>query len=144
VALQRLDTSLRQVPLARVSPEFTRSVLSRLHLAPTSPLTFRVLEKAAYLFGLSIVLAIMLAAFVVTGVVEMGAVDQAQNSVQESLSAMGESVGSVVGSFSAWLKGYFPFAYAQGALSIAFFGSLILGALALVDRLLVRRFVHRV
>ncbi|MBM2845921.1 MAG: hypothetical protein HW407_1233 [Bacteroidetes bacterium] len=142
--LQGIDRSLRRVPRAHVSEGFTEAVLSRLHLAPKSPLAFRVLEKVAYLFGLSIVLAIMLAAFVITGVVDIGAVNQTQSSVQQSLSAMGEGIDGLVGSLSTWLKAYFPFAYSKGTLSIAFFGSLIVAVLGVVDRVFVRRFVHRI
>ena len=142
-SFERLDASLRRVPNARMSDGFTESVLSRLHLASKSPLAFRLLEKVAYLFGLFIVLAIMLTAFVVTGAVEISTVAQTQGVLQKSVAAMGESVDEGVKMFTTTLKTYFPFAFGKGAVSIAVFGSLILGLLGLVDRVVVRRFVHR-
>ncbi len=90
--IRHLDSALRSMPLVRVSPDFTNKVMGSLYVIQKSPFLFRVVEKVAYVFGLFIVAAIMVAAFVVTGVIDMAQVAESQSLASEVLSKSGESL----------------------------------------------------
>jgi hypothetical protein len=55
--------------------------MSRIPLVSKSPLAFRMLEVACPLFALFVVVAILLTAFVLTGVIDVRQVSEGQNQV---------------------------------------------------------------
>ncbi|MEK9136811.1 MAG: hypothetical protein AAB393_06780 [Bacteroidota bacterium] len=138
-SLARIDTSLRNLPLERTSPDFTQLLMERALAAPKAPAMFRLLEKLSYVFGLLIVLGIMIASFVVTGVFDTTQVDQTRSVATGIVDRVGEGLASTVNSFTAMLVQYLPFAFGKGSMSIAFFAVLIVAMLAGVDRVVGRR-----
>ena len=138
-----LDSALRSLPLVRVNPGFTNKVMGGLYLAPRSPFLFRALEKVSYAFGLFIVVAIMLAAFVLTGVIEMVQVAESQSVVSELVSKSGESLGVGFRTFGELLSKYWSSTFGKGTLGISSFIVIVVFAIATVDKLLARRFVHK-
>ena len=141
-SLARIDTSLRNLPLERTSPGFTRSVMERALAAPKSPAVFRLLEKLPYAFGLVIVLGIMIASFVATGVFDTTQVDQTRSLATGIVDRVGGGLVSTVNLFTAILVQYLPFAFGKGSMSIAFFVVLIVAMLAGVDRVVGRRVLN--
>jgi anti-sigma factor RsiW len=142
-SMRYLDSSLRRLPLVRVRSDFTVTVMSRLGVVRNSPWLFRVLEKSVYVLGLSIVLGIMLAVFIVTGVVEEGEVQQGQTAATEVLSRVTAAGSSAITVASDWLSSFMPFVFGKGSLPTAIFVAAVLALLALVDRVLARRMFGR-
>lgn len=138
-----LDSALRSIPLVRVSPDFTNKVMGSLYVIQKSPFLFRVVEKVAYVFGLFIVAAIMVAAFVVTGVIDMAEVAESRSVATEILSSSGESLAAGFRTFSGWLGKYWSFTFGKESFGISFFIVIIVFVLAAVDKFFTRWFVHR-
>jgi anti-sigma factor RsiW len=139
----RIDAWLKRMPRESVSSGFTQSLMAKLHLAPKSSLLFRLLENVAYLFGLVIVLGTMVVVFILTGTVDTEQVSQTQGAVSEALSRIGDGVSVTLGAVTGWMHQLFPFAFAKGSMGITMFGMLVVLALAAVDWLVRRRYVHR-
>lgn len=143
-ALLRVHRGMKKLPLEKTSSDFTRNVLVNLGIAPKSPLLFRLLEKSAYMFGLFIVLGIMLAAFVATGVIEMRQITEGGSYVRNLLTTSGGFADKGIGAFSNALKQYLPFAFGKGSMAISVFAMLVVAALAIADKLFGGRIVHRI
>jgi anti-sigma factor RsiW len=141
--IRYLDSEFRSIPLVRVSPDFTNKVMGGLYVAQKSPFLFRVVEKVAYVFGLFIVVAIMVTAFVVTGVIDMAQVAESQSVTAEMLSKSGEGLAAVFRTFSGWLSKYWSLTLGKGSFGISVFIIIIVFVIAAVDKLLTRRIVHR-
>lgn len=90
-----------------------------------------------------IVLGTMIVAFVVTGVFDITQFDQTRTAAGGIAGKVGESVATAMGSFSAWLVQYIPFAFGKGSISIAFFALAIVVTLAAVDRLVGKRVLQK-
>lgn len=142
--MRRIDASVKRLPLERVRGDFTREVLAVLHLAPKSPFLFRLLEKGAYLFGLFIVLGVMLTVFVATGLVDTREVSRGEILVRQVLSDAGGTMSSMMAALNGILMQYLPFIFVKGNPGIVAAVIVVLGILALADRVWGRRFVHRV
>ena len=140
--LVRVDASLKQLPRESLSSGFTYSVMSRLHLAPKSPLLFRLLENIAYVFGLFLVLGTMSVVFILTGTVDTEQVSQTQGAVSEMWLRVGGGLSAMLGALTGWMYRLFPFAFAKGSIGITTFGVLVVLILAAADWLR-RRYVHR-
>ncbi len=141
--LGTIDAALGQVPLLQARPDFTRSVIDRILIAPKPPFVFRLLENASYLFGLLIVLGIMAAAFVVTGVFTNTEIEQTKNVMSTVASSAGESLATSLGTFNSWLVEYLPFAFGKGSMGIAFFAVLVMIMLAAIDHVVGRRVMQK-
>jgi len=141
--IRRIDLSVKSLPIERVRGDFTREVLAVLHLAPKSPLLFRLLEKGAYLFGLFIVLGVMLTVFVASGLVDSREVSRGEIIFRQVMSDAGGMMSSVMAGLSGLLAQYLPFMFDKGNISIVAAVIVVLGVLALADKVLGRRFVHR-
>ncbi len=143
-AFTGIDSSLKDLPLERTSPGFTRTVMERVNVARHSPFAFRVLENVAYLFGFFIVATITVTAFIVTGVLDAGQVSETQSAVGEVFSKAGSGMASSVEGLSKWLASFLPFAFAKGSLSVSLVALSVVIILAITDRLFLRRFMHKV
>jgi anti-sigma factor RsiW len=142
-SLVRFDSACKRIPLERASPGFTRSVMASLGIVPKSPLMFRLLEHAAYLFGMVIVLAFMTAIFVLTGVIRTEDVAASSDLGGKALDTMGTGLSKASGVLSGWLTEFFPFGGSHGALSISAAVVVVVLALALVDKRITGRFAQR-
>jgi len=138
----RLDASLRSLPLEGVGTEFTRRVMLKLQTKPKSPFLFRVLENVAYLFGLSIVLAVMLTVFLWTGVIDSSKVETGENAVAAILSDAGDVVSRGIGYIDSVLHEYLPFVFGKGSVTISMFVAVVVCLLALTDRIVGRWLIH--
>lgn len=142
-SMRYLDNSLRTLPFERVRSGFTMEVMDRLGVVRSSPWIFRVLEKSVYVFGLLIVLGIMLAVFIVTGVVDQGEMQQSQTAATELLSRVAEGGSSAISVTSNWLSSFMPFIFGKGSLPTAIFAVAVLALLAVADRVLARKIFGR-
>ena len=142
-SIAHLDASLRKLPVERVSDGFTREVMGKLHLVPVSSLGFRMLENAAYAFGLLIVLGVMASVFLWTGVIYLNQPAPGKGNADGLMAEVGGKFADALGAFTKWLTDFFPFAFSKGALGIS--GSLlvVLVLLLLVDRWVGKRYVQR-
>ena len=141
--LGKIDAAMRHLPLVETRPEFTRSVVDRLLVAPRPSLLFRLLEKASYVFGLLIVLGLMIAAFVLTGVFKGTEIEQTKSVVNTITATAGDELSAALSAFNGWLVRYIPFAFNKGSISVAFFALVALVTLAAIDRLVGRRVMSR-
>ena len=141
--LERLDSALEGLPVVETRPDFTRLLMDRILVAPKSPFLFRLLEKMSYVFGLLIILAIMIAAFILSGVFEAPQIEQTKSVAAGIVDKAGESLGTSIGTFTIWLVQYIPFAFGKGSMSMAFFAISIVIVLAAVDRLIGRRLIQK-
>ena len=142
-SLVRFDSAYKRIPLERVSPGFTRSVMASLGIVPKTPLMFRLLENASYLFGMVIVLAFMTVTFVLTGVIKTEDVVASSDLGGKVLDTMGTSFSKASGVMSGWLTEFFPFGANHGALSISAAVVVVVLALALVDKRITERFAQK-
>lgn len=141
--LARIDIVLKGLPVAETRPDFTRSLMDRILVVPKSPFLFRLLEKMSYVFGLLIVLGIMIAAFILSGVFEAPQIEQTKSVATGIVDKAGESLATSVGAFTTWLVQYIPFAFGKGSMSMAFFAVAIVIMLAAVDRLVGRKVLQK-
>jgi len=142
-SLVRFDSACKRIPLETVSSDFTRSVMTSLGIVPKNPLIFRLVEHAAYLFGMCIVLAFMTAAFVLTGIIKTEDVSASSGPAGKVLDTVGTGIGAASGVLGNWLAGFFPSGFNHGAISISAAVVAVVIALALVDRRLTGRFAQR-
>lgn len=138
-SLLRLDASLRSLRVEQLGADFTRSVLANLNIIPQSSFLFSVVENLGYVFGLMIVLGIMLTAFILTGVIDQQQVSQTQSIVGSASSAIGGKMNSMIDALTIGLQSYLPFVFGGGSLKIAVMGTLVIGMLAVVDKIVRRR-----
>lgn len=141
--LSSVDTLLQKLPLLEIRPDFTQSLMARILGAPKQSLAFRLLEKLSYVFGLLIVLGIMIASFILTGVFDTNQIDQTKSVATGIADKAGEGLASSIGTFTAWLVQYLPFAFGKGSMSVAFFAFAIVLMLAVVDKVVGRRILQR-
>lgn len=142
-AMARLDTVIKQIPLEAARVDLTENVMARLGIVTKSPLLFRFLENIAYVFGLVLVLAMMLTAFVLTGVVDPGQVEERGSAAGAVMSQTLERVVESLEGVGGWMLRYIPFTTAQGSSGIIIAIALVIAVLAAADRFLGRRFIHR-
>lgn len=138
--LRLLDQTFREAPVERLDTSFTRNVLSALNIVPKTPFWFRAIEHLAYVFGLMIVLGVMLTAFLITGVVKTEDVTEAQSFLNNASSAFGEQMKFLTTGLTEGVQQYLPFLFAHGSFKIALMGTVVIGMLALLDRVLKRRY----
>lgn len=141
-ALRRLDMTLRNLPIANLGGDFTRNVLTRLDIVPKSPVLFRVVENLAYVFGMMIVLGVMLAVFVLTGVIDSTQVSNTQTFLNNAGDAVAEQTSHFVTSFASVLQSYLPFIFGNGNLKIAVMGTATVGMLVVLDKFLKRKILR--
>lgn len=142
-ALGRINAAIRHLPLVETRPDFTRSTIDRILIAPKPSLLFRLLEKASYVFGMFIVLGLMVAAFVLTGVFSGSDIEQTRSVVTGMAASAGDGLSTTLNAFNGWLVRYLPFAFGKGSMSIAFFALMVLVMIAAVDRLVGRRVMSK-
>ena len=140
-SMGELGRALRSLPRERVDERFTRTVMNKLTSGQTDSLSFRILEKLAYVFALFFVLALLTAAFIVSGAVDVQRVSEEQTRIQELLTGSASQAGEMIALFSRVLAEYVPFAFGAGSLGMTGTIVAVVMLLALVDRFLVRRFV---
>jgi len=141
-SLTEVDRALKSLPREQLDARFTRSVMSRLTAGQADSLSFKILEKLAYVFALFVVLAVLLAAFIFSGVIDARQVSDGQSRIQEFLSGSTSQMKSQVAAFSNLLAEYAPFVFGVGSLCMAGTIFAVVALLAVLDRFLVRRFVH--
>lgn len=137
--LERVHLAIQALPVLTTRPGFTRSVMDKVLAPPAPSFTFRLLEKVSYLFGLLIVLGIMVAAFVVTGVFEKSELSQTKTVATSMADQLGDGMAASISGFASWLVQHLPFAFGKGSLGMAFFAVAVLVMLALVDRVVGKR-----
>ena len=138
--MEHLDRGLRALPVATASAGFTENLMDKVLPAGRLSLTFRIVENLAYLFAILIVTGIITVVFLATGVIDSGQVSEGQGIVSTYADATSSWMAEAVRGGTAWLERYFP---AKGGVNIMLFGIAILAVLALLDRVLHRRFAHR-
>ncbi len=138
-SLARMDAALRALPLTTTDPAFTRSVMDRILAKQPLPFGFRLLEKLPYLFGLLIVLGVMVASFVMTGVIDTSELDRTKSVAGGLVNKAGETLDATISAVTAGLVHYLPFAFGKGSMSVAFFAVAVVIVLAAVDRLVGRK-----
>jgi anti-sigma factor RsiW len=141
--LQALDRALRQMPLERTGAAFTATVMRRLGLSPEGKRVGSLAENLAYLAGLLIVLGLMVTVFLLTGVFGSSSNVTDLSAVADAVAKARDATGKGLGEFARWLVTFFPFAFGKGALGISIAVLLIASALAIVDRTVGRRPLHR-
>jgi len=142
-SLGRFDAAFRRMPLAALSPAFTRSVMVTLGLAPKVPLVFRLVERAAYVFGLLIVLAFIVTAFVLGGVITSADLAGSQGAARRYLDATGSALAAAAGVLGSWLKDYLPFLFNRGGIAVTAVALAVVIMLAALDRTIGKRFAQR-
>jgi anti-sigma factor RsiW len=141
--LRRLNAGLSTLPLEHTSAAFTASLLHSLGIAGSRRRTLSVFENIAYLFALALVLGIVFAVFLWTGVIESAELTEGQSVVQELVGKGQSMIAGAVGSFQQWLGQFFPFVFGNGAMRITIAVVAIAIVLAMVDRAASRRLVER-
>lgn len=125
-----------------VNSDFTRNVLVKLNILPKESALFRVVENLGYVFGLMIVLGVMLSVFIITGVVRKDQLLQTKSVIGETVSQLTSQMDSGFGTLAAALQKYLPFVFGNESLKIVVMGAVIVGMLALVDRVMRGRVVR--
>jgi hypothetical protein len=108
-------------------------------LRTRTPFAFLLLEHAASILGLLVVLGIMVSVFVATGVIDTTQVTQSQSIVSE----MWGTVASAIHSWSVWLAGRFSPLQGNSALGIMVVATIVVAVIAGVDRVVGRRFIQK-
>lgn len=143
-SMSQIDASLRRIRRESVQPEFTHSIMSKIEILSRSPVWYNLLGNVGYFLGLLFVLGIMLVMFTITGVVSTGHVSQTESVISGILSEVRNDVSLIRVGFTNSLRQFFPFIFAKGSLGITLFGVFLALLLGGVDRLVRRRFVHRI
>ena len=141
--LTRIDAALRGLPVAQVRPDFTRSVMDRILATQRPSFVFRMLEKLPYVFGLLVVLGVMVASFVLTGVFDGSQLDQGGSVATGLAGKAGEVLTGVTGMFTVWLVRYLPFAFGKDSMGVAVFAVAVIVMLAAVDRAVAKKVMQR-
>jgi hypothetical protein len=116
--------------------------MAKLGIVPKTPWLFRFVENLAYLFGLMIVLGVMLAAFIFSGVISMERVLETPSTVGSITGAIGGALHMYGSSLAQALQRYLPFVFGRGSLQVVIMVMLALGMLAVVDKLVKRRMLR--
>ncbi len=139
-SLEQMDRGLRALPVEAASAALTDKVMEKVLPPGHLSLAFRIVENLAYLFAVLIVTGIVVVVFIATGVIDSGQVSEGQGVVSAYASATGAWLSEALRGGTVWLERYLP---TRSGGNIMLFGIGILGALAVLDRFLRRRFVHR-
>ena len=143
-AIRQINGFLKRLPLENASTDLARSIMEKLSLSTGSSLAFRLVENVAYFFGLLLVLGVMAAVFIFTGVLDTEQISQTQGVISKVWLNIGAGGLFVVGDLTDSLQRFFPFIFRTGNVSITFFGGLVVLVLAVVDWFVRRRSVRRV
>jgi hypothetical protein len=138
--MNRMDGALKTLPPVSTGAEFTQSVMSRIGSGRSSPFLFRFFGSIAHLAGLVVVLGVMAATFLFTGVINRGQVEQGQTVVGEYMQQVGGTVGGAMTTFNGMLRKLFPFAFGSESGVIWLLVVIVVIVLALADRVVGRRF----
>ncbi|MBI5471419.1 MAG: zf-HC2 domain-containing protein [Ignavibacteriae bacterium] len=138
-SLTQLDRGLRSLPTERLASDFSSRVMTKLSIAPRSPFLFKAIENMAYVFGLMIVLGIMLTAFVLTGAVSMEQFAESRTVVNSFTDSMSLHLRSAIDALTLTLETYLPFVFRHSSMKVAAMATVVIGMLALIDRIVRRR-----
>jgi predicted anti-sigma-YlaC factor YlaD len=141
--LRSIDTALEGQLIVATRSDFTRAVMSTIMPEVRQSRTYKAVEKAAYLFSLLIVLAIMIAAFLVTGVFQSSDFNQTRTVAGAMIEKTGDAIGSTVTGFTAILVEYLPFAFGKGSMNVGLFAIVVIAMIAVVDRLIGKRVLQK-
>jgi hypothetical protein len=118
--------------------------MKRIPLKAETPLAFRMLERLAYVFALFVVLAVLGAVFVMTGVIGWGDVESGGTFFQEIFDESSGAMNAVLSTFGSWIAQYLPFAFGAGTLGITGAIVAVVILLAVLDGILGRKLMNRV
>jgi anti-sigma factor RsiW len=143
-SLAKVDASLRVLPLEHVHADFTRNVLTALSISPQTSVFFRIVEHLPYVFGLMIVIGVMLAAFIGTGVIPLNPSTETETRLDRAWNALDHSLTATVTVMNSVGQKYFSFLYSSGTMRLVLMSVVSVGLMFLLDRFLGRRFLTRV
>jgi predicted anti-sigma-YlaC factor YlaD len=143
-ALSTVDGVLRSMHAEKVSPAFTQSLMQKVLQESQTPLSFKILEKLASVFALFLVLAVLVTVFTFTGVMDLSTLDEGKNKLQELMLESTSVVEGGIAAFSRWLVELAPFAFGGTSIDISAMVFIIIVLLALLDRVVLQRMVHRI
>jgi anti-sigma factor RsiW len=141
-ALTILDQSLRHQPLEQVRQGFVDSVIQRVPLRSSSPLSVRAAENLAYLFALLVVCGLTATVLYLTGVIGETHLELTQTYTARVLETVLRAVDEwrpAASRVAGWLL---PDLSWGAGLRMTSFILLLAGAFAVIDRVVARRILR--
>lgn len=132
-ARSRFDHLARRLPVERAGRQFTADVMHALGIATVATTTFRVLEQFAYAFAMAIVLGVVAAIFVATGVISAGQVQTTQSAAGEAYQIVAGGMTGFLNTAGAFAVEYFPFITRSGSAGVFSLTMLVVLGLGIID-----------
>jgi anti-sigma factor RsiW len=139
----RLDKEMRSLPLERAGSGFTYSVMARVRAGATPSILDRSLSFLPYFLGLIIVLGVMGGVFWWAGVFEGVTLSTGEKGVLEEFAPVVDAVSWGGQALYGWFAEYFLFAFSDSVVRISLPAALMLGVIAVLDRVWGRRLLNR-
>jgi len=142
-AAQRLDMTLRQIPLDSLSVDFTERVVRRLGLKETPSFAWVFARNLAPVLGLTLVVGALVIALNYAGGFHSSGIQETVTTGQSIYHSMAEKTSGGISAFNSLLTQYLPFAFARDAYSLTTFLIAFFGAIALLDKFIFAPMLRR-
>ena len=135
-ALQRVEDSIRRIPLEKVSPGFADQVMRRLGVSESPSIGWTIFKNLAPLLALTIVTGIVGAALQLTGAYQSPEVQQSSQSAQSIYNQMSGRMATGIETLNGWLRDYVSFAFTESTTGLTIFLVAVFALTALLDKFL--------
>lgn len=133
-SLRLFGSSLKNIPLERVNPNFTLRVMERLGIKESPSFVWSIFKNLAPLLGLFIVIGIVYGVLKFTGMLEGSGVGKSITATQSAYNSVATEISTGVSAFNGLLKNLFPFLYAKSSYGLTAFLFVLFIIVALLDK----------
>ena len=131
-----LHRTIKQIPLEKVSSDFTTQLLKKLNIKEAPSFLWNLLTNIAPLLLITVVLVILVGALQVSGALNTPEVSNSIQLTQKAYSVVSDGLTSGSQTVNSWLNTLFPFKFASEGLTFTIFLICFLSAIALLDKFL--------
>jgi len=142
-SLRLFESSLKNIPLERVGPNFTQRVMKQLKIQESPSIVWLIFKNLAPLLGLFIVIGIVYGVLKFTGILEGPGVGESITATQSAYNSVANEISTGVSVFNGWLKNLFPFLYAKSSYGLTVFLVVLFIIVALLDKFVFMPIVRR-
>ena len=133
-ALHKFETSIRNISLERVNPDFTQRVIKQLNIQESSSVVWSIFKNLAPILGLVFIVGTVYAALKYTGMLEGSGVGESVTATKSAYNSVTTQFSNGITTFNGWLKNLFPFLYTRSSYGLSAFLIVLFIVVAILDR----------
>jgi anti-sigma factor RsiW len=141
--LRSLDSSLKNIPHEKASPNFTIRVIKQLGIRESPSIVWLIFKNLAPLFGLVAIISVIYGVLKFTGSLDSSGVSESVAATQLAYDSVADGISTGISAFSGWVKNTFPFLYTNKHYTLTAFIAVLFIIVALLDKFVFMPIVRR-